>query len=78
MAQSYNKNAMLASVLVVGVLAWAIHNRERSGPKYEITGKYEELSHVNHAPDVGTISTIDKIPRSVVANTRKAPFISVQ
>lgn len=74
MAQSYNKNAMLAAVLVVGVLAWAIHNRDRSGTKYEITGKYEELSHVNHAPEPrDTNSTTDKIPR---AAPRRAPFMS--
>lgn len=46
----YNKNAMLVGVLIIGVLAWATHTRDRgNAPKYQINGKYEELRHVEHA-----------------------------
>lgn len=54
----YNKNAMLACVVIIGVLTWAIHTRERVGPKYELRGKYEELLHVQHPPEQSTLTKI--------------------
>jgi hypothetical protein len=53
-----NPNALLASVVIIATLAWAIHTRERKGPKYELHGKYEELLHVQHPQQPSEITKV--------------------
>lgn len=67
-----SQTGMLASVLIISVLAWAIHTRDRKGnAKYEINGKYEELSHVHHPKKTDELTKIS-------CATPRAPFYDIK